>query len=1087
MANEAGGFGKGASLRSLLTVGVSALAFSGLLFAPNAYAQEAASPTAASGDGAADDDSTIVVVGVRRALQNAQALKRNADTVVDSITATDIGAFPDKSVAEALQRVAGISVTRFAASGDSTHFSAEPSGVVIRGLPQVRSEFNGRDSFNANSSRGLSFGDVSPELMAGVDTYKNMTAEMIEGGLAGTVNLRTRLPFDSQGFQLAFSGDVGWGDINKQYTPDASVIISNRWSGSYGEFGVMADFAYSRVITESQGVQLGRFYQLADNAANAAQYGAGVHWIPGGIDIRRNLYTRTREGQAFAAQWESPDHSLLATLQYNRSTYANDWQEHSLTAGIGNSQTAQDLVVTTPLAYHPTGSPAYTFDSQGVFMSGVLADTNASWVSDPGSPVTQRTAGTGFGGSGTQLFCYTWSDAACPTTRGLGISADTRFSQNDNVTKDTSINLRWTPTDRVSFNFDVQYIDSTVRNFDNSMDAKTFGNVSLDISGDHPVFSFDPGTGKSIGWAMLPGGYSNPANYYHEWTMEHAEDSAGNELAIRADMDYSLGTTWADSIRVGVRRAERQQDVNWSTYNWGSVQPLWGLVAGEGFYLNQAPWSGQTVEPIDLGPDVIGGGSFGGGTFLHPLMSIASDYGTTIATFGGGRSNSWIPLGQRACAAPGSLYCPAEMLSVEEDTNAAYIMLKFGGEDANIGGFNIRGNIGVRYVQTEVATAGGTVFPLFTAPAPGTCVPSGPFNITPTLCFINPQDAAFQNGADADSSTNPSIPHGTSHDNWLPSFNLRVGLTDNQYLRFAMSRAMARPDMGLYKSFYGISASQPDCLNTTYSPACASGQVTPTNTQQAVQYNPTYQASAGNPNLAPTTADMVDLTYEWYFSDSGSFTAAAFYKKFHDYILYGNQTVAFTNNGVTRDVVVSAPDNFKGGSVEGFELAYQQFFDFLPAPFDGLGIQTNYTWVDNQGVENSSVSIVSGSGGTGQDGFIRFNHLPLEGYSKETYNIVGMYEKGPIALRLAYNWRSEYLVTQADCCVKLPIWQDPYGQLDGSIRYRYNDRLEFFAEAQNLTSSETVLRQQVNNDGMTLPRSWFINDRRFQLGLRFRR
>jgi TonB-dependent receptor len=129
-------------------------------------------------------------------LESAQIIKKNADTVVDSITATDIGAFPDKSVAEALQRVPGITVSRLQSSDDSSHFSAEPASVLIRGLTQVRTEFNGRDSFSADANRGLNFNDISPELMAGVDSYKNQTAEMIEGGIAGTVNLRTRLPFD---------------------------------------------------------------------------------------------------------------------------------------------------------------------------------------------------------------------------------------------------------------------------------------------------------------------------------------------------------------------------------------------------------------------------------------------------------------------------------------------------------------------------------------------------------------------------------------------------------------------------------------------------------------------------------------------------------------------------------------------------------------------------------------------------------------------------------------------------------------------------------------------------------------------------
>ena len=137
---------------------------------------------------AADEVPEVVVTGMRASLESAQAIKLQSDTFVDSITATDIGAFPDKSVAEALQRVPGITVSRLQSSDDSNHFSAEPATVLIRGLTFVRTQFNGRDSFSADGYRGLNFNDVSPELMAGVDTCKNQTAEMIEGGIAGVVN-----------------------------------------------------------------------------------------------------------------------------------------------------------------------------------------------------------------------------------------------------------------------------------------------------------------------------------------------------------------------------------------------------------------------------------------------------------------------------------------------------------------------------------------------------------------------------------------------------------------------------------------------------------------------------------------------------------------------------------------------------------------------------------------------------------------------------------------------------------------------------------------------------------------------------------
>src|ERR1041384_7110179 len=273
----------------------------------------------------------------------------------------------------------GVTVTRFAASGDTSHFSAEPSGVVIRGLPFVRSEFNGRDSFNANSSRGLSFADVSPELMSGVDTYKNITADMIEGGIAGTVNLKTALPFNSEGFVGAFSGELGYGTLAEKAKPAGSVLLSNRWDTGIGECGVMLSAAYSEVVTESQGVQLLRYF----NAQNAA-YGPGTHWIPGGVDVRDNTYTRTRKGGSFAAQYQSPEKAVLATLQYNRSEYQNDWEEYSITAGVGQSQNPQGLIVTNEFATHPAGTPAYTFDSRGVFGSGVINDAGNGWVGDPG-------------------------------------------------------------------------------------------------------------------------------------------------------------------------------------------------------------------------------------------------------------------------------------------------------------------------------------------------------------------------------------------------------------------------------------------------------------------------------------------------------------------------------------------------------------------------------------------------------------------------------------------------------------------------------------------------------------------------------
>src|SRR3954468_5091246 len=190
----------------LKPVSASALALSSLAIAVSAAAQNK-DP---------QEMEEVVVSGIRASLESAQAIKKNADQVVDSITATDIGALPDRSVSEALQRIPGVTLQRTNANRDPARLASEGGGVFIRGLSWVRSETNGRDIFSANNGRDLSFEDVSADLLAGVDVYKNPSAELVEGGSGGIVNLRTRKPFDAPGHIIAFAGDANYADLRKK-------------------------------------------------------------------------------------------------------------------------------------------------------------------------------------------------------------------------------------------------------------------------------------------------------------------------------------------------------------------------------------------------------------------------------------------------------------------------------------------------------------------------------------------------------------------------------------------------------------------------------------------------------------------------------------------------------------------------------------------------------------------------------------------------------------------------------------------------------------------------------------------------------
>jgi len=249
---------------SLARGGASAVALGALtISSPAAFGQAA---DASPGKENAETLAEVVVTGIRSSLESSQEIKKSAEVFVDSVTAEDIGALPDRSITEVLQRIPGVAINRFAGANDPDHFSIEGSGVVVRGLNQVRSELNGRDTFSANNGRYLSFADVPPELMIGVDVYKNQSADLIEGGLAGTVNLRTRTPFDAPGRVIGLSAEANYGDFSEDWAPTGSVLYSDRWETGAGDFGILINGVYSELKSRSDGAQASSFQQRPGRA-----------------------------------------------------------------------------------------------------------------------------------------------------------------------------------------------------------------------------------------------------------------------------------------------------------------------------------------------------------------------------------------------------------------------------------------------------------------------------------------------------------------------------------------------------------------------------------------------------------------------------------------------------------------------------------------------------------------------------------------------------------------------------------------------------------------------------------------------------
>lgn len=1082
---------------------------------------------AANAQDAASDDSEsveeVVVVGQRKALQTAQNLKRNSDTFVDSITATDIGAFPDKSVAEALQRVPGVTVLRSAARDDVMHYSAEPSGVIVRGLPQVRSEFNGRDTFSATSGYGLSWSDVSPEMMSGIDTYKNQTAELIEGGIAGSVNLRTRVPFDQRGRMLSGTLEANYGDLSKSTTPNVSGVYSDRWDTELGEFGFLINAAYSEVDTTSEAVTLPRMVEFVPGT-----YTDNTNYIPSGIAFNETLYQRTRKGLSLAGQWQNADRTMKATLQYNHSAYDNTWTEDQLVsywmwvdpASTNHSTTWNDPTLLAP----PVGGDAFNFGSDGLFRDGVITGSRGGWgfgLVDwntleyiPGS--TDQYGTYAKHGINLPLIqpCLNLSGVD-PCRAAPVLNTATRYSNEVRTIDDIALNYVWQATDKLRLSFDAQHVKATTEKYDVTFEFTTYADLALDLSGEYPTLGFQAPSGYNvIGTNPL----ADYRNYSPESAMDHVTESEGTLTAFRADAAYDFDGTWVDELRVGVRVSEREQDHRWSLYNWGSISSDWGVNPAASWFLDSGPtYDGdgaivfQGYEPgyyetRSFGNDLLGGGLIGQDQFVFMKRDIVSNAAELSKRFGingqtdegGVASSAWNPICERPDEIANSCFTPGEILKVTEETQSAYIMLKFGGPDAVIfDRFRVSGNIGVRYVETNIESIGAMNFATPFSEGQLTCAPLSQEvidSLAPDQYAISPGCLALGSVDDQAFSSGGSTPStvSTKHKNTLPSFNLKVDLTDEWILRFAASRAMSKPDIGLLRNFTTLNRSfvaQTDIR-------VGNPNIVLDSNGDPVSYKFTYSGATGNPRLKPVTADQFDLSVENYFDTVGSFSFTLFYKKFHDYIQNGVFTVPVTNEGVTRDVTIRGPVNGEGAAIKGWELAYQRYFTFLPAPWDGFGIQANYTKLNNSGIKNANL-VVDTTGGdsvaaSAQDG----NIIPsrLENMSDDSYNFILMYEKGKFGSRLAYNWRSEYISSINDCCVRFHVWNEAEGFLDGSLRYAINDNVEVNLQASNILGTEIRIRQQVkgpteanpDQELKYLPAGWFRYDRRIQVGVRLK-
>jgi TonB-dependent receptor len=1120
----------------ILRYGTSCLALSCAMLATPIFAQDASAAEDAADE---EKEGDIIVTGFKGSLQSAQSIKRKSDVIVDSVSAEDIGALPDRSVTETLQRIPGVSIDRFAAGADPDHFSVEGSGVTIRGLSYVRSEINGREAFTVNNGRGLSFADVPSELLFGVDVFKSPSSDRIEGGISGVVNLRTRRPFDSNGLVVSGSLENTYSDFRKKSAPTFSALISNRWDTGIGDIGILVSAVSSKLYSRADKLQVAGFLPKtlyangnvisSPSSAEGAPVSAPLTqvYFPSGADFGTQDTTRQRYGFSGALQWRSTDGAIEATVQYLRSDARESYLENAVdidasgTNDPGRAWCNAGSLQTQPGDAGPcVGGPravpgtTISFGDNGIFTNGVITGPTG-WRSD------QFNNGFGPGGR-TPVFAL--------QSNNINRSEKKRY-----ITSDISANLRWNISDNLSASFDYQHVTSSVNALSAGLWTATYQDVAVNLNdGGIPTINFiapqtcsgplaKPNACNSsfAGGFITPrhtffsepnASYLNPANSYYYASMDHAEINDGKSDTGRIDLSYELPeNNWIKGIEFGGKYSERDQTARFSIYNWGALSQQWGN-GGPIWLDNPAvatlPGGGTPYEANTFG-NYFGGGATnpveGSGRLFYSgdgtkdynrYATFATQVVNAWITQGGGTAGTqtggasgWVPLARRPGVTPGSLFDTTEINPLNEKNKAAYLMAKIDHKFDN--GWNLTGSFGVRYTSTRRTSFGNIGTPLASpdstttaAPAAGTSlvIPST-FECTPRTDIINGVPTPY-NPPVVCASTTPAqraqvrqffdgkiSPTQTnlSYDYFLPSLNLRLDTGGGLQFRAAYSKGIAPPDFGYVRSSFRPQARFNDA---TFFP------------------NQTYvYVEAGNPSLKPVTSNNFDFTTEWYFNNSiGRLTFAAFYKEIKGVNVPGFFPTTLTNNGVTLPALLRTAVNSEStGKIKGVELGYEQTYDFLPGVLSGLGLSANVTFLDPGNIEQGSLSQaypnLASAGNSANSTTTDISKLPLTGLSKWNVNIAPFYQKGPLEMRLGYNWRSRFLLTVQDVIFPYqPTYNNAAGYLDGSISLAVTKQLKLGLQATNILNTITKTSAVIDRDAtLTVPRSYFKNDRSFKI------
>jgi len=909
--------------KAMFAATVSALALAG---ATPALAQQAgndapsaapAGQTAASAD---DQSQDIVVTGIRASLQAALEAKRNANAIIDSVSAEDVGKFPNTNVAEALTLVPGVTVDRQFGQGEKVSIlGTDPAlnRTLLNGETVASADWFILDS----PGRTFNYALLAPQLVERVDVYKSPEARIDEGSIGGTVNVITRRPLDMKPFSGALSLGYLYNDRSKKGDIQGSALLS--WHNDSDTFGVLASFQRSKDRLRRDGLE---------------SYGT----IP-------------------ASFWNGNNDGKISSLP-------------------------QSMIPVAP-------NPANQINGTG----SCTGECAATLLANP--------------------------DARAPNAFG------TSYFEQGRERKTYSGTVQWKPVDKLTLTGDYLRIDANYDNFNQS--EYSFAGNTWNSAGALTGLTVQDGIVTSTtlhnGLSVYDAQYRIAAMHSQTWHGKAEWNDDHWALSVEGGTSNANGGTKHQVFLEFLNKADYTVDISGAPKVPGTISYTTNVLGNPDAFVTDPGWSGNLVDKpthdkeryaqgdmtlkFDSGLKSIqfgykyrhhetseqyAGVTVAGVSAPTSLFDPGQVSGNYLSGFDGlndqmtnrfvisGKSmvdyvegGSWLPAG--ATFPVPSEFAAAEFTAgnwdVKENINAAYVQ-------ANIEAGPLRGNVGLRYVDTKSASAGFV------------CNPGAP-------C-----------ASEADWTWQTTTKH---YRNFLPAVNVAINLEQNLIFRFAASEVIARPNYADMTSYFWLS----DQILT---------------------------GGGGNPDLNPYESTNYDGSLEWYFSRNSILAAEVFYKDIGNYILQETRPEDYFNQSQKKVTTyqISRPYNAGSATSKGFAIAYQQNLPW------GFGILANYTYSDAHG----------------RDG------APLPYNSKHQASVSPFFEKGPIALRGTYTWRSKYFtgIDRGD-----NMFVRDSANVDVSATYNFTKYLGVTLSGMNLTDSEYYAYANTP----LLPRGVYKNGRKF--------